>query len=132
MSNEKEFTWSLSNWNNTETFEYRLVLTFGDDEKVSDWKLYSNGDDITSEYGEISEIFEGSDLAKAYPDTFEWTDFYRYEHSQSAAGIIYKATNQFLGVDGYYDSWNGTDWNDRIVADVKAYTSYGLANSKIL
>lgn len=116
--------------------EHVLIVTTGDDGRVTDWKIAAVGGEVTEatesddswgdddsgvlSAGEIAEVFENGDLEKRYPDVFEFYDFSRYGHSDTASGIIYKETKQFLGIFGYYDSWNGTDWNrEHSVSNVK-------------
>lgn len=96
----------------------KLTLTIEND-KITKWDFIAT--DFADE--EVDSDFELAEILEAFPkcqddEIFETIDLFRYGHSATFAGVIYKPTKQIIGYQGYYDSYNGTEYEGKFIADL--------------
>lgn len=92
---------------------------------ITNWNMFGYINDVRikdssiddESYANLNNI---SDFIHKFTelDDFEYINLYNYSHNHTAIGIIYKPTNQIIGYDGVFSSWDDLEYTNKLIADV--------------
>lgn len=117
-------------------YEVNLKITLDDAGSIVDWsfELYDiTGDEkYEDKYDNYDELAEFIEDCHKWIDCFDKINLHRYGNSLTASAILYKPTNQIIGYRGTYDSWQGTDFSEKFIANIKEVVKIVPCDMKII